>query len=90
MSQNHKNFSTISVFLTLLTVILFMFLMVQPKVLNAGEWQKKYNYPQLRENFKQPPLWYAPHTFWFWDAPLNPELTATMAKEMTKQRLNPG
>jgi len=45
---------------------------------------------QLRQTFPQPPLFYAPHTFWFWDAPLDPKLVTAMAKEMTKQRLNPG
>jgi len=57
---------------------------------NAAEWQNKYTYEEIRANFKQPPLWYAPHTFWFWDAPLDTSVTAAMAHEMTKQRLNPG
>ena len=56
----------------------------------AAEWQKSYDYTQVRQNFGQPPLWYAPHTFWFWDAPLDSGLTASMAAEMTRQRLNPG
>ncbi|TFG45978.1 MAG: hypothetical protein E4H40_07740, partial [Candidatus Brocadiia bacterium] len=47
-------------------------------------------YVQVRQNFNQPPLFYAPHTFWFWDAPLDAGLTASMAKEMTKKGLNPG
>ena len=57
---------------------------------NAAEWQKKYTYEEVRANFGQPPLLYAPHTFWFWDAPLDTSVTAAMAQEMTKQRLNPG
>jgi hypothetical protein len=63
---------------------------VQTEFLIAGEWQKKYDYAQVRQNFNQPPLFYAPHTFWFWDAPLDADLTASMAKEMTKKGLNPG
>lgn len=58
--------------------------------LGAAEWQKKYNYQELRQNFAQPPLWYAPHTFWFWDAPLEPAQVASMARQMTQQGLNPG
>ncbi len=54
------------------------------------EWKKKYDFNQTREKFAQPPLFYAPHTFWFWDTNLDPEQTASMAQEMTKQRLNPG
>ncbi len=57
---------------------------------SAAEWQKKYNYIQVREKFNQPPLFYAPHTFWFWDAPLDKSLTASMAREMAAKRLNPG
>jgi len=56
----------------------------------AAEWQKKYTYEQVREKFIQPPLFYAPHTFWFWDAPLDKSLTAAMAKEMAEKGLNPG
>ncbi len=54
------------------------------------EWKKKYDYSQTKEKFTEPPLFYAPHTFWFWDTKLDPAKTASMAEEMTKQRLNPG
>jgi len=54
------------------------------------EWQKKYTAAETRALFHQPPKWFAPHAFWFWDAPLNPDSTASMAKEMTRQGLNPG
>jgi len=54
-------------------------------------WKSKINdFTELRETFKDPPLWYAPHTFWFWDAPLDANQTTEMAKQMTRQRLNPG
>jgi len=62
----------------------------QSKAASNLEWQKKYNYDQTKEQFAEPPLFYAPHTFWFWDTALDTVQTATMAKEMTKQRLNPG
>jgi hypothetical protein len=36
-------------------------------------------------------MFYAPHTFWFWDEVIKDEYqAASMAKEMVKQRLNPG
>jgi hypothetical protein len=54
-------------------------------------WKSKtHDFTELRETFKEPPLWYAPHTFWFWDAPLDANQTTEMAKQMTRQRLNPG
>jgi len=54
-------------------------------------WKSKTdNFNELQKNFKDPPLWYAPHTFWFWDAPLDANQTTEMAKQMTRQRLNPG
>ncbi len=56
------------------------------------EWKKKYDNPQLLEKmFAEPPLFYAPHFFWFWDDTLrNDQLTASMASQMMKQRINPG
>jgi len=71
-----------------LAVCINVFLLISTS--SAAEWQKKYNYEQVREKFNQPPLFYAPHTFWFWDAPLDKSLTASMAKEMAAKRLNPG
>ena len=54
-------------------------------------WKSKTDdFNELRKTFKDPPLWYAPHTFWFWDAPLDANQTTEMAKQMTRQRLNPG
>jgi hypothetical protein len=72
------------------TIVLFLIFNFCPIELDAAEWQKKYDFNQVRSQFKQPPMFYAPHTFWFWDAPLKPEQTASMAREMTKQGLNPG
>jgi hypothetical protein len=90
MNSLYKKSRTISIFWTKLIGFGCFALIIQIQFLVASDWQKKYDYKQLRENFQQPPLWYAPHTFWFWDAPLNAKLTAAMAKEMAKQRLNPG
>ena len=55
------------------------------------EWQRKYTLSEVREMFSDPPMFYAPHTFWFWDDTIKDErLAAGMAVEMAKQRLNPG
>ncbi|MEN6324358.1 MAG: glycosyl hydrolase [Proteiniphilum sp.] len=56
------------------------------------EWKKKYNDPKaVREMFTNPPMFYAPHTFWFWDDTIkNEHFAASMIDEMAKQRLNPG
>ncbi|MDR0725151.1 MAG: hypothetical protein LBF59_03970 [Prevotellaceae bacterium] len=58
---------------------------------NQPEWMKKYNAREVREIFYNPPMFYAPHTFWFWDNAIKDEYeAASMVKEMAKQRLNPG
>ncbi len=87
MKRNLKNFRVVFLFFVGFS---FIFLTIQTELLIAGEWQKKYDDVQVRQNFNQPPLFYAPHTFWFWDAPLDADLTASMAREMTKKGLNPG
>jgi hypothetical protein len=60
--------------------------------LEQPEWKKKYNDPQtVRKMFVEPPMFYAPHTFWFWDDTIRDEhFAASMIKEMAGQRLNPG
>jgi len=61
------------------------------KVQAQPVWKTKTeDFQQLQNAFEQPPLWYAPHTFWFWDAPINEPQTTEMAKQMSRQRLNPG
>jgi len=57
-----------------------------------AEWQKKYSDPKtVQQMFVNPPMFYAPHTFWFWDDTIRDEhFTAAMAEEMMKQGLNPG
>lgn len=55
------------------------------------EWLKKYSDKEIYNMFENPPMFYAPHTFWFWDDVIRDEQTAaSMAKEMAKQKLNPG
>ena len=67
-------------------------LIVFSNVSGQSEWQKKYSDPEtVRKMFVNPPMFYAPHTFWFWDDTIRDEhFTATMAEEMMKQGLNPG
>ncbi len=52
------------------------------------------SFATVRDGFAQPDMIYAPFTFWFWDEPLDPakypEKARTMAREMLKQRINPG
>ena len=70
-------------------IIIFCFSFVNSSA--QPEWKIKLNdHEKVRQGFAQPPMWYAPHAYWFWDAPLDPEFIASMAKEMTAQRLNPG
>lgn len=55
------------------------------------EWQTKYSNREIRDKFPDPPMFYAPHTFWFWDDVIKDENhAASMVGEMAKQRLNPG
>ena len=55
------------------------------------EWQKKYNKQEVRAHFADPPMFYAPHVFWFWDDTIkNESLSISMVREMARQRLNPG
>ena len=48
------------------------------------------SYAELRRQFANPPMEYAPFAFWFWDAPVDARQAAAMAREMARQRLNPG
>ena len=55
------------------------------------EWLKKYSDKEIYDMFDNPPMFYAPHTFWFWDDVIKDEQMAdSMAEEMAKQKLNPG
>ncbi|MCD6598453.1 MAG: hypothetical protein J7L04_12235, partial [Bacteroidales bacterium] len=74
----------------ILSGVSFQKIIAQSENSSTLEWQKKYNFEQTKEKFTEPPLFYAPHTFWFWDTALDTAQTALMAREMTRQRLNPG
>lgn len=55
------------------------------------EWLKEYSDKEIYDMFDNPPMFYAPHTFWFWDDVIKDErLAASMVEEMAKQKLNPG
>ncbi len=86
----HKNYSITLFFGVIFGIILSQNIFAQSNKSSDAEWKKKYDYSQTKERFSEPPLFYAPHSFWFWDAALNPDQTASMAKELTTRRLNPG
>lgn len=48
------------------------------------------SYEELKRNFSNPDMIYAPFVFWFWDEPLNPEKMAEIARVMGSQGFNPG
>ncbi len=47
-------------------------------------------FDQLRAQFRDPDMLYAPFIFWFWDEPLDPAKMGEMSRVMTGQRFNPG
>lgn len=76
---------------SLLTIVVLL-LLTCINAIAQPDWKKKYSDPRtLRKMFNEPPMFYAPHAFWFWDDTLrNNDLQVSMVKEMAKQRLNPG
>ncbi len=56
---------------------------------NWGD-RKPIAYETLQDNFEQPDMIYGPFMYWFWEAPLDKDLIATMAQDMTEQGINPG
>ena len=87
MKAKFRNYSTALFFGVVFGAILFQNALAQS---SEVEWKKKYDFNQTKEKFEEPPLFYAPHTFWFWDTALDTAQIASMAREITKQRLNPG
>ena len=87
MQTKSRNYST-----ALFLVIIFGAILFQNTIAQSSEveWKKKYDFNQTKGKFAEPPLFYAPHTFWFWDTALDTVQIASMAREMTTQRLNPG
>ncbi|RPI00227.1 MAG: hypothetical protein EHM72_09835, partial [Calditrichaeota bacterium] len=77
--------------LTFVLISIFLILSGSENIAGQPEWQKTYDDPAVvRKMFAEPPLFYAPHAFWFWDDTLDAALVGSMAEEMTRQRLNPG
>ncbi|MET0300175.1 MAG: glycosyl hydrolase, partial [Flavitalea sp.] len=69
-----------------------LFLLMTDIAFTQPEWKIKYRDPAtVAKMFSDPPMFYAPHVFWFWDDTLrNDHYPSEMANEMAKQRLNPG
>jgi len=55
-----------------------------------GGFTKVNDWSTLQRQFASPPQEYAPHAFWFWNARLNEQHSTAMAREMSRQGLNPG
>jgi len=56
---------------------------------NLGQ-RKKVSINQLKTDFADPDMAYAPFAFWFWDRPLDANQVTDIAEEMCKQGMNPG
>jgi hypothetical protein len=55
------------------------------------EWKQKVStYADLSNRFKNPPPFYSPHMFWFWDTELDAGLIRQQAKDMVSKHINPG
>ncbi|MGN6352542.1 MAG: glycosyl hydrolase [Parafilimonas sp.] len=79
-------------FLVISIIFIAVFFVCNINAAGQAEWQKKYkDQKEIEEMFAEPPIFYAPHAFWFWNDTIKDEnLAASMAEEMIKQRLNPG
>ncbi len=53
-------------------------------------YRQSIPFENLSAQFKQPDMIYAPYEFWFYDAPLDPELARKMAGVISGKRFNPG
>ena len=62
----------------------------QEAKLSHAAKRRSISYEQLRREFAEPDMIYAPFTFWFWDEPIRADKAAAMAQKMLAQRLNPG
>jgi hypothetical protein len=75
-------------FVFLITV--FVFTLSANGSSNWGQ-RKKITFAELKKNFGQPDMIYAPFWFWFWDEPINdPNKAKAMAQAMIEQHTNPG
>jgi hypothetical protein len=62
------------------------------KAENPPNWgqRKTTGFDQLKTNFGNPDMIYAPFIFWFWDEPLNTGKMAEMSRVMGSEGFNPG
>ncbi|HEX8547717.1 MAG TPA: glycosyl hydrolase [Cytophagaceae bacterium] len=59
--------------------------------LDVPHWKTKINnYSKLSAEFKNPPSFYAPHMFWFWDTKLDSVQISQQARDMVSKHINPG
>ncbi|MEW5900759.1 MAG: glycosyl hydrolase [Acidobacteriota bacterium] len=56
---------------------------------NPGR-RKPTSFAQLKREFANPDMIYAPFMFWFWDEPLDPTKMAEMSRVLCSQGFNPG
>ena len=61
-------------------------------VKNPPNWaqRKPVAFADLKNEFSNPDMIYAPFMFWFWDEPLNVEKMAEMARVIRSEGFNPG
>jgi len=52
--------------------------------------RKQITFDELKANFAQPDMIYAPFMFWFWDAPIDKAQAVEIAQKLAGQRINPG
>ena len=52
--------------------------------------RKSVTFDELKANFAQPDMMYAPFMFWFWDAPIDKAQAGEIAQKLAAQRINPG
>ena len=90
MTRNPMKRFMISILKVSVVIVLSQNIYAQSPDFSDAEWKMKYDFSQTREKFSEPPLFYAPHIFWFWDKALDTVQISDMAGEMTRQRLNPG
>ncbi|HEX8547997.1 MAG TPA: glycosyl hydrolase, partial [Cytophagaceae bacterium] len=56
-----------------------------------SEWKNRdKDISTVEKKFAQPPLFYAPHTFWFWESALDTLQVKEMARTISSKRINPG
>jgi hypothetical protein len=78
------------------SVIFFLAILASPEVFSqrsshVPEWKSKVStYAELSRKFTDPPPFYGPHMFWFWDTALDSAQIRRQAKDMVSKHINPG